>query len=56
MHNELAKAYLFFAGFAQYCVAVFFAVVIEENNVRLKLTITDTPGYGDQVNNENWWV
>lgn len=28
--------------------------VIEENGVRLKLTITDTPGYGDQVNNENW--
>ncbi|KAJ3051040.1 cell division control protein [Rhizophlyctis rosea] len=29
--------------------------VIEENGVRLKLTITDTPGYGDQVNNENCW-
>ncbi|KAI8814089.1 septin ring protein [Cladochytrium replicatum] len=29
--------------------------VIEENGVKLKLTITDTPGYGDQVNNENCW-
>ncbi|KAI8843607.1 cell division control protein 10 [Chytridium lagenaria] len=29
--------------------------VIEENGVRLKLTITDTPGYGDQVNNEACW-
>ncbi|KAJ3036917.1 cell division control protein [Rhizophlyctis rosea] len=29
--------------------------VIEENGVRLKLTITDTPGYGDQVNNDNCW-
>ncbi|KAI9366888.1 Septin-type guanine nucleotide-binding (G) domain-containing protein [Zopfochytrium polystomum] len=29
--------------------------VVEENGVRLKLTITDTPGYGDQVNNENCW-
>ncbi|TPX55422.1 hypothetical protein PhCBS80983_g05326 [Powellomyces hirtus] len=29
--------------------------VIEENGVRLKLTVTDTPGYGDQVNNDNCW-
>ncbi|KAJ3126738.1 cell division control protein [Nowakowskiella sp. JEL0407] len=29
--------------------------VIEEKSVKLKLTITDTPGYGDQVNNENCW-
>jgi septin 3/9/12 len=31
------------------------AHVIEENGVRLRLTITDTPGYGDQVNNDNCW-
>ena len=30
--------------------------VIEEHGVRLKLNIVDTPGYGDQVNNENWYV
>jgi septin 3/9/12 len=29
--------------------------VIEENGVRLKLNIVDTPGYGDQVNNERCW-
>ncbi|KAI9330319.1 cell division/GTP binding protein [Obelidium mucronatum] len=29
--------------------------VIEENGVRLKLTVTDTPGYGDQVNNDKCW-
>ncbi|KAI8838694.1 Septin-type guanine nucleotide-binding (G) domain-containing protein [Chytriomyces cf. hyalinus JEL632] len=29
--------------------------IIEENGVRLKLTITDTPGYGDQVNNDSCW-
>ncbi|KAM3580147.1 cell division control protein [Umbelopsis sp. WA50703] len=29
--------------------------IIEENGVRLKLNIVDTPGYGDQVNNENCW-
>ncbi|RUS13748.1 Septin-domain-containing protein, partial [Endogone sp. FLAS-F59071] len=29
--------------------------VIEENGVHLKLNIVDTPGYGDQVNNENCW-
>ena len=28
--------------------------VIEENGVRLRLNIVDTPGYGDQVNNERW--
>lgn len=29
--------------------------VIVENDVRLKLNIIDTPGYGDQVNNEKCW-
>lgn len=29
--------------------------VVEENGVRLKLNIIDTPGYGDQVNNEKCW-
>lgn len=29
--------------------------VIVENGVRLRLNIVDTPGYGDQVNNEDCW-
>ncbi|KAL4686028.1 hypothetical protein H8959_001625 [Pygathrix nigripes] len=29
-------------------------VVIEEKGVKLKLTVTDTPGFGDQINNDNW--
>jgi len=29
--------------------------VIVENGVRLKLNIVDTPGYGDQINNEGCW-
>ncbi|KAI8902706.1 Septin-type guanine nucleotide-binding (G) domain-containing protein [Globomyces pollinis-pini] len=29
--------------------------LLEENGVRLKLSITDTPGYGDQVNNDACW-
>jgi septin 3/9/12 len=29
--------------------------VIVEDNVRLRLNIVDTPGYGDQVNNEGCW-
>ncbi|SOV02115.1 probable CDC10 - septin [Ustilago sp. UG-2017a] len=29
--------------------------VIVENGVKLRLNIVDTPGYGDQVNNENCW-
>ncbi|KAL8674245.1 MAG: hypothetical protein Q9168_001312 [Polycauliona sp. 1 TL-2023] len=30
--------------------------VIEENGVRLRLNIVDTPGYGDQVNNDRWYA
>ena len=30
--------------------------VIEEHGVRLKLTVTDTPGFGDQINNDKWSV
>ncbi|KAG0174317.1 cell division control protein [Apophysomyces sp. BC1034] len=29
--------------------------LIVENGVRLRLNMVDTPGYGDQVNNENCW-
>ncbi|KAI8982895.1 septin ring protein [Trametes punicea] len=29
--------------------------MIVENGVRLRLNIVDTPGYGDQINNENCW-
>merc|ERR1711939_986793 len=29
--------------------------IIEENGVRLRLNIVDTPGYGDQVNNDRCW-
>jgi septin family protein len=29
--------------------------VIQENNVKLRLNIVDTPGYGDLVNNEGCW-
>lgn len=29
--------------------------MIVENGVKLRLNIVDTPGYGDQVNNENCW-
>jgi septin family protein len=33
-----------------------FQLVIVENGVKLRLNIVDTPGYGDQINNENWYV
>ncbi|KAJ2021258.1 cell division control protein [Coemansia sp. RSA 455] len=29
---------------------------LEENGVRVRLTIIDTPGFGDQCNNEGCWV
>ena len=31
-------------------------LVIVENGVKLRLNIVDTPGYGDQINNEGWCV
>ncbi|CAG13829.1 unnamed protein product, partial [Tetraodon nigroviridis] len=31
------------------------SVVIEEKGVKMKLTVIDTPGFGDQINNENCW-
>jgi septin family protein len=31
-----------------------FISVIIENGVKLRLNIVDSPGYGDQINNENW--
>ena len=30
-------------------------IVIEEKGVRLRLNIVDTPGYGDQINNDRWY-
>ena len=30
--------------------------VIEEQGVRLKLTVTDTPGFGDKINNDKWYA
>jgi septin 3/9/12 len=30
-------------------------LAIVENGVRLKMNIIDTPGYGDQINNDGCW-
>ncbi|TNN83578.1 Neuronal-specific septin-3 [Liparis tanakae] len=30
--------------------------VLEEGGVKMKLTVVDTPGFGDLINNDNWWV
>lgn len=34
--------------------SLFLSVDVEEKGVRMKLTVIDTPGFGDQINNENW--
>ena len=33
-----------------------YQVELEEDGVRIALTIVDTPGFGDGVDNEFWWV
>lgn len=35
-------------------IKLFLCSDIEEKGVRMKLTVIDTPGFGDQINNENW--
>lgn len=37
-------------------VCVSLCADIEEKGVTMKLTVIDTPGFGDQINNENWSV
>lgn len=39
-----------------YWMLFLFSPVIEEGGVKMKLTVIDTPGFGDQINNENWYV
>lgn len=39
-----------------YIFKLIFYTDIEEKGVRMKLTVIDTPGFGDQINNENWSV
>ena len=31
-------------------------VEIEERGVKLRLTVVDTPGFGDSLNSTDWWV
>lgn len=31
-------------------------VLMKEGGVQLLLTMVDTPGFGDAVDNSNWWV
>lgn len=46
--------HFFFFLFEEYKHSNILIIVIEENGVRLRLNIVDTPGYGDQVDNEDW--
>lgn len=39
-----------------YLMLFLFSPVIEEGGVKMKLTVIDTPGFGDQINNENWYA
>lgn len=45
----------FFAALFR-CLSTLFPADIEENGVRLRLTVVDTPGFGDFVNNNDRYV
>jgi septin 7 len=32
------------------------SIILKEKGVQLRLTIVDTPGFGDAVDNSNWFV
>ncbi|EIE81598.1 hypothetical protein RO3G_06303 [Rhizopus delemar RA 99-880] len=51
----LGKSTLVNTLFASHLIDKSVSHVIEENGVKLRLNIVDTPGYGDQVNNEDCW-
>lgn len=38
------------------CVSNQTSTELEEKNFKVKLTIIDTPGFGDYVNNHNSWM
>jgi len=29
---------------------------LDEEGTRISLTVVDTPGFGDQIDNESWWA
>ena len=31
-------------------------LVVAEKNINVKLSITDTPGFGDHIDNTDWYV
>ena len=35
-------------------IKINFYSVILENGIKLNLSVTDTPGFGDQIDNNNW--
>lgn len=55
-HHYLALTHVFLSKerINQTVEIVKHTVDIEEKGVKLKLTIVDTPGFGDAVNNTEW--
>lgn len=52
--RALTLVFLFKERINQTVEIVKHTVDIEEKGVKLKLTIVDTPGFGDAVNNTEW--
>ena len=56
-HGQWVKSLFFFPERSEKTVKIEASTVeIEERGVKLRLTVVDTPGFADAINNEEWWV
>lgn len=56
MHPLFSIAELLLIGKIQQTVKIDASTVeIEERGVKLRLTVVDTPGFGDSINSTEWW-
>lgn len=51
--GECTKAHL---GAAQWIPNTLIELELDEEGTRISLTIVDTPGFGDQIDNESRWA
>lgn len=53
---EITKAGMHTRQLLLSCISIVCILELEEKNFKVNLTIIDTPGFGDYVNNYNSWM